>query len=146
MASRSARPRLRAANIDLWVMTGLPSAVHHSFRRETDSDGESRVEKFVTPGFKALKGESGGVEEESKECVLLLAANVPLRVACRRSRRVLAASCSRLAASSFLLRTVGSRGRGCLLLDLILIVRMTGAAYVHRLLVFALNAKGDLPR
>jgi hypothetical protein len=29
---------------------------------------------------------------------------------------------------------------------LILIVRMTGAAYVHRLLVFALNAKGGLPR
>jgi hypothetical protein len=42
-------------------MTGRPSAVHHSFRRETDSDGESRVEKFVTPGFDALNGDSGGV-------------------------------------------------------------------------------------
>lgn len=65
MASRSARPRLRAANIDLWVMTGLPSAVHNSFWRAFD--GESWIEKFVTPNFGALKGDNGGVEDESDE-------------------------------------------------------------------------------
>lgn len=120
-------------------MTGLPSAVHHSFWRV--ADGGSRVEKFVTAGFNALKGDSGGVEDESEECVVLLATNVPFRVACRRSRRVLAASCSRFATSSFLLSMTGSIDRGCLLLALILIVRMTGAAYVHRLLVFALDGE-----
>lgn len=120
-------------------MTGLPSAVHHSFCRA--ADGGLRAKKLVAAGFAVLNGDSGGVEEESDECVALLATNVPLRVACRRSRRVLAASCSRFAASSFLLRTTGSSDRGCLLLALILIVRMTGAAYVHRLLVFALQAE-----
>jgi hypothetical protein len=53
----------------------------------------------------------GGVVAEFEEWVLVLATKVPLRVANRRSRRVLEASCSRLAASSFWLRTTGSSDR-----------------------------------
>jgi hypothetical protein len=73
-----------------------------------------RVGGFIARGFGALFCGviTGGVVDESDECVLLLATNVPLRVANRRSRRVLAASCSRLAASSFWLSMTGSRDRG----------------------------------
>lgn len=39
MASRSARPRLRAANMDLWVITGLPSAVPW----DSNAGGRSRI-------------------------------------------------------------------------------------------------------
>lgn len=66
------------------------------------------------------------MEEESEEWVVLLATKVPFRVASRRCRRVLATSCSRRAASSFLLNTAGSNGWH-LLLGLVFSVRMTGA-------------------
>ena len=100
MASRSARPRLRAANIDLWVMTGRPSMMLWAWWA---TDGEIRLFRV---GFIArpLGGLLfcviivGGVVDESEEWVLLLATKVPLRVAVRRSRLVLEASCSRLAA------------------------------------------------
>ena len=119
-------------------MTGRPSAVLHSLWRAAEAaGGELRAEKFlVIGGFVALAGDSGGVEEESQECVVLLEMNVPFLVARRRSRRVFAASCSRFAASSFLARTTGSTESRFLLLALMFIVRMTGAAYV--LLVYAL--------
>jgi len=108
-------------------MTGRPSAVLQSCLRA--GGGESRVEKFlVIEGFVALNGDNGGVEDESDECVVLLETNVPFLVARRRSRRLFAASCSRFAASSFLARITGSTESRFLLLGLILIVRMTGAA------------------
>lgn len=134
MASRSARLRLRAASIDLWVMTGLPSAVLHSLWRGAGV-GESRVEIFlVTGGFVALViCDTGCVGEESEECVALLDTKVPSLVARLRSRNLLAASCSRFATSSFLARITGSNDRGFLLLGLMFIVRMTGAAWVRRL-------------
>ena len=79
------------------------------------------------------EGDVGGVEEESEECVALLDTKVPFLVARLRSRDFRAASCSRLAASSFLARATGSSDRGFRLLGLMLIVRMTGAACIHRL-------------
>lgn len=133
MASRSARLRLRAASIDLWVMTGRPSAVLHSLRRG-NGVGESQVERFLfTGGIAALNCDTGGVEEESEECVALLDAKVPFLVARLRSRCFRAASCSRLAASSFRARSTGSSDRGFRLLGLMFIVRMTGAAWIHPL-------------
>jgi len=110
MASRSARPRLRAANIDLWVTTGRPSMILWAWFA---TEGEMRG-GFIARGFGALFCDImvGGVDDESDEWVLLLATKVPLRVANRRSRLVLAASCSRLAASSFWFRMTGSSDRG----------------------------------
>jgi hypothetical protein len=130
--SRSARLRLRAASIDLCVMTGRPSAVLHSLWRGAGV-GESRVEKFlVMGGIAALNCDAGGVEEESEECVALLDTKVPFLVARLRSRSFRAASCSRFATSSFLARTTGSSPRGFRLLGLMFIVRMTGAAWIHQ--------------
>jgi hypothetical protein len=133
MTSRSARLRLRAASIDLWVMTGRPSAVLHSLWRGAGV-GESRIEKFlVTGGLVALSNcDTGAVEEESEECVALLETKVPFLVARLRSLALSAASCSRFAASSFLARTTGSSDRGFRFLGLMLIVRMTGAAWIHQ--------------
>ena len=89
---------------------------------------------MVTGGIGALNCDTGGVEEESEECVALLDMKVPSLVARLRSRNLFAASCSRFATSSFLARTTGSNDRGFLLLGFMLIVLMTGAAWVHRLI------------
>lgn len=96
---------------------------------------------MVTGGLVAWNCDSGGVEEESEECVALLDTKVPSLVARLRSLNLLAASCSRFAASSFLARTTGSSDRGFRLLGLMLIVRMTGAAWITDLLVYALQAE-----
>ena len=112
-------------------MTGRPSAVLQSLGWA--AGGGLQVERFLVMGeLAALNCDTGGVEEESEECVVLLT-KVPFRVARRRSRRLFAASCSRFAASSFRARTTGSTDSRFLLLALMLIVRMTGAAYVKRL-------------
>lgn len=114
-------------------MTGRPSAVLHSLWRGAGV-GESCVVRFlVMGGIVALNCDTGGVEEESEECVALLDTKVPFLVARLRSLNLLAASCSRFAASSFLARTTGSSDRGFRLFGLMLIVRMTGAAWIHRL-------------
>lgn len=97
--------------------------------------GESSVEKFLVTGeIFALNCDTGGVEEESEECVALLGTKVPFLVARLRSWAFMEASCSRFATSSFLARITGSNDRGFLLLGFMLIVRMTGAACVHRLI------------
>lgn len=114
--------------MDLWLMTGRPSAVAQSFW--WDAEWKSRVDLLFVTGFDALGCDGGGGEEVSED---RLAINVPSRVACRRSRSFSAASCSRLAISSFLLRRTGSSDPGDLLLRLMLIVRMTGGFYIHRL-------------
>jgi hypothetical protein len=135
MTSRSARLRLRAASIDLWVMTGRPSAVLHWLWRGAGV-GESRVEKFlIAGGLVALSNcGTGAVEEESEECVALLDTKVPFLVARLRSRSLSSASCSRFAISSFLARTTGSSDRGFRFLGLMLIVLMTGAAWVQQII------------
>jgi hypothetical protein len=110
-------------------MTGLPSAVLREVRRAVD--GESRVEKFVAGSFIASNCDNGGVEEELGELVaLLVGVHVPFFIACRHPGRVLPASCSRIMASSFLVRRMGSNPRDFLLQALNLIFRMTGAACV----------------
>ena len=66
MASRSARPRLRAANIDLWVMTGWPSMMLWAFWA---TEGEIRG-GFIARGFGGLFCDfivGGGVVVESEE-------------------------------------------------------------------------------
>jgi hypothetical protein len=66
IASRSARPRLRAANIDLWVMTGLPFMMLWAFWA---TEGEIRG-GFIARGFGGLLFDNivdGGVVVESEE-------------------------------------------------------------------------------
>ena len=87
--------------MDLWLITGRPSAVLQSLWRAVEL--RSRVEMLVGSGLDSLiwDNDNGGGELLG-ECDEDFATNVPSRVACRRSRNFSAASSSRLAASSFL--------------------------------------------
>ena len=66
-------------------MTGRPSAVLRSLLRAAGV-GESWIERWlVKRGIVALNFDTGGVDEESGECVALLDTKVPFLVARLRS-------------------------------------------------------------